>query len=138
MFCALCEEACPTKPKSIWLTTKTYELAKKYGIKTAWGTDVLFSAGLARHAPALEASAGHLEKKSIRLEVMPAGEPLQLEMKGKKVHLSCGRYEANISGIDAEGRGNGLQVEAPGHRDDADACRLPAQCRGRRCGGSVR
>jgi len=27
MFCALCEEACPTKPKSIWLTTKTYELA---------------------------------------------------------------------------------------------------------------
>ena len=27
MFCGLCEEACPTKPKSIWLTTKTYELA---------------------------------------------------------------------------------------------------------------
>src|SRR5205814_10471826 len=27
MFCSLCEEACPTKPKSIWLTTKTYELA---------------------------------------------------------------------------------------------------------------
>src|SRR5512140_2051550 len=27
MFCGLCEEACPTKPVSIWLTTKTYELA---------------------------------------------------------------------------------------------------------------
>lgn len=27
MFCSLCEESCPTKPKSIWLTTKTYELA---------------------------------------------------------------------------------------------------------------
>jgi formate hydrogenlyase subunit 6/NADH:ubiquinone oxidoreductase subunit I len=27
MFCSLCEEASPTKPKSIWLTTKTYELA---------------------------------------------------------------------------------------------------------------
>lgn len=26
MFCGLCEEACPTKPKSIWLRTKTYEL----------------------------------------------------------------------------------------------------------------
>ena len=27
MFCGLCEEACPTKPMSIWLTTKTYEIA---------------------------------------------------------------------------------------------------------------
>lgn len=25
MFCGLCEEACPTEPKSIWLTTKCYE-----------------------------------------------------------------------------------------------------------------
>lgn len=25
MFCGLCEEACPTEPKSIWLTTKSYE-----------------------------------------------------------------------------------------------------------------
>jgi len=27
MFCGLCEEACPTDPVSIWLTTKTYEMA---------------------------------------------------------------------------------------------------------------
>ncbi len=27
MFCGLCEEGCPTNPKSIWLTSKTYELA---------------------------------------------------------------------------------------------------------------
>jgi NADH-quinone oxidoreductase subunit I len=27
MFCGICEESCPTKPTSIWLTTKTYELA---------------------------------------------------------------------------------------------------------------
>ena len=25
MFCGLCEQACPTEPKSIWLTTKSYE-----------------------------------------------------------------------------------------------------------------
>ena len=29
-------------------TDKTYKLAKKYKIKTAWGTDILFSAQLAR------------------------------------------------------------------------------------------
>lgn len=34
-------------------TGRTYELAKKYGIKTAWGTDVLFSAALARQQGAL-------------------------------------------------------------------------------------
>jgi imidazolonepropionase-like amidohydrolase len=34
-------------------TAKTYELAKKYGIKTAWGTDVLFSPPLALQQGAL-------------------------------------------------------------------------------------
>ena len=35
---------------------KTYELAKKYKIKTAWGTDVLFSAALAKQQGAILAS----------------------------------------------------------------------------------
>jgi imidazolonepropionase-like amidohydrolase len=35
---------------------RTYELAKKYKIKTAWGTDVLFSAALARQQGAILAS----------------------------------------------------------------------------------
>jgi DNA polymerase-3 subunit beta len=34
--------------------------------------------------------------------LLGAGEPLHLELKGKKAHLVCGRFEANISGIDAE------------------------------------
>jgi imidazolonepropionase-like amidohydrolase len=35
---------------------RTYELAKKYKIKTAWGTDVLFSAAMARQQGAILAS----------------------------------------------------------------------------------
>jgi imidazolonepropionase-like amidohydrolase len=35
---------------------KTYELAKKYKLKTAWGTDVLFSAALAQQQGAILAS----------------------------------------------------------------------------------
>jgi imidazolonepropionase-like amidohydrolase len=34
-------------------TARTYELARKYGLKTAWGTDVLFSTALARQQGAL-------------------------------------------------------------------------------------
>src|SRR5687767_3180228 len=53
--------------------------------------------------------------------LLSAGEPLQLELKGKKAHLLCGRSEANISGIDAEefpaipsvGGGTSLKIPAP-------------------------
>jgi len=34
--------------------------------------------------------------------LLSAGELLQVEVKGKRAHLSCGRFDANISGIDAE------------------------------------
>lgn len=34
--------------------------------------------------------------------LLTAGEPLHVELKGKRAHLSCGRFDANISGIDAE------------------------------------
>jgi len=45
------------KADEIWPgIAKTYELAKKYNIKTAWGTDVLFSAALARQQGAILAS----------------------------------------------------------------------------------
>jgi len=53
--------------------------------------------------------------------LLSAGEPLQLELKGKKANLSCGRFEANISGIDAEefpaipsvNGGTSLKIAAP-------------------------
>jgi imidazolonepropionase-like amidohydrolase len=42
------------KADEVWPgIAKTYELAKKYKIKTAWGTDVLFSAKLAQRQGAL-------------------------------------------------------------------------------------
>ena len=34
--------------------------------------------------------------------LLSPGQPLRLELSGKKAHLTCGRFEANISGIDAE------------------------------------
>jgi imidazolonepropionase-like amidohydrolase len=45
------------KADEVWPgIARTYELAKKYKIKTAWGTDVLFSAALARQQGAILAS----------------------------------------------------------------------------------
>jgi imidazolonepropionase-like amidohydrolase len=45
------------KAEEVWLgIPKTYELARKYKLKTAWGTDVLFSAALARQQGAILAS----------------------------------------------------------------------------------
>jgi len=45
------------KADEVWPgITRTYELAKKYKIKTAWGTDVLFSRALAQQQGAILAS----------------------------------------------------------------------------------
>ena len=45
------------KAEEVWLgIPKTYELAKKYKLKTAWGTDVLFSRALAQQQGAILAS----------------------------------------------------------------------------------
>jgi len=46
-----------SKADKVWPgIAKTYELAKKYKLKTAWGTDVLFSRALAQHQGAILAS----------------------------------------------------------------------------------
>jgi imidazolonepropionase-like amidohydrolase len=45
------------KAEEVWLgIPKTYELAKKYKLKTAWGTDILFSRALAQQQGAILAS----------------------------------------------------------------------------------
>jgi len=46
-----------TKADKVWPgIDRTYQLAKKYKIKTAWGTDVIFSRALAQHQGAILAS----------------------------------------------------------------------------------
>ena len=46
-----------TKADEVWPgIARTYELAKKYKIKTAWGTDVIFSQALAQQQGAILAS----------------------------------------------------------------------------------
>ena len=53
--------------------------------------------------------------------LLTAGEPLQLALQGTRAHLSCGRFDANISGIDAEefpaipsvGGGTSFKLTAP-------------------------
>ena len=53
--------------------------------------------------------------------LLSAGEVMDLEVSGTKAHLSCGRSDANISGIDAEdfpaipavSGGFGLKISAP-------------------------
>src|SRR5262245_63871510 len=45
------------KAEEVWPgIARTYELAKKYKLKTAWGTDVLFSRALAQQQGAILAS----------------------------------------------------------------------------------
>jgi imidazolonepropionase-like amidohydrolase len=45
------------KADKVWPgIARAYELAKKYNIKTAWGTDVLFSAALAKQQGSILAS----------------------------------------------------------------------------------
>lgn len=53
--------------------------------------------------------------------LLTAGEPLQVALQGTRAHLSCGRFDANISGIDAEefpaipsvGGGSSFRLTAP-------------------------
>jgi DNA polymerase-3 subunit beta len=53
--------------------------------------------------------------------LLTAGEQLQVVLQGTRAHLSCGRFEANISGIDAEefpaipsvGGGTSFKLTAP-------------------------
>jgi imidazolonepropionase-like amidohydrolase len=73
------------KADEVWLgVPRTYELAKKYKIKTAWGTDVLFSRALAQQQGAILASLVRWYTPAEAL-VMATGTNAQLlAMSGKR------------------------------------------------------
>ncbi|HVJ01191.1 MAG TPA: amidohydrolase family protein [Sphingomonas sp.] len=63
---------------------RTYELAKKYKIKTAWGTDVLFSRALAQRQGAILASLGQWYTPAEALIMATSTNAELLAMSGKR------------------------------------------------------
>jgi imidazolonepropionase-like amidohydrolase len=73
------------KAEEVWPgIAKTYELAKKYKIKTAWGTDVLFSAALARQQGAILASLSRWYTPAEALVMATSTNAELLALSGKR------------------------------------------------------
>ena len=64
--------------------TRTYELAKKYKIKTAWGTDVLFSPALAQQQGAILASLARWYTPAEALVMATSTNAELLTLSGKR------------------------------------------------------
>lgn len=63
---------------------KTYELVRKYNIKTAWGTDVLFSRALAQRQGAILASLGQWYTPAEALVMATSTNAELLRLSGKR------------------------------------------------------
>ena len=73
------------KADEVWPgIARTYELAKKYKIKTAWGTDVLFSQALAQQQGAILASLVRWYSPAEALVMATGTNAKLLEMSGKR------------------------------------------------------
>jgi imidazolonepropionase-like amidohydrolase len=73
------------KAEEVWPgIARTYELAKKHKIKTAWGTDVLFSAALARQQGAILASLTRWYTPAEALIMATSTNAELLELTGKR------------------------------------------------------
>lgn len=73
------------KADEVWPgIARTYELAKKYKIKTAWGTDVLFSQALAQKQGAILASIVRWHSLAEALAVATGTNAELLAMSGKR------------------------------------------------------
>jgi imidazolonepropionase-like amidohydrolase len=73
------------KADEVWPgIARAYELAKKYKIKTAWGTDVLFSAALARQQGAILASLARWYTPAEALIMATSTNAELLALSGKR------------------------------------------------------
>ena len=73
------------KADEVWPgIARTYELAKKYKIKTAWGTDVLFSAALAKQQGAILASLSRWYTPAETLIMATSTNAELLALSGKR------------------------------------------------------
>jgi imidazolonepropionase-like amidohydrolase len=73
------------KADEIWPgIARTYELAKKYKLKTAWGTDVLFSQALAQQQGAILASLVRWYRPAEALAMATGTNAELLAMSGKR------------------------------------------------------
>ena len=73
------------KAEEVWPgIARTYELAKKYKIKTAWGTDVLFSQALAQKQGAILASLVRWYSPAEALAMATGSNAELLAMSGKR------------------------------------------------------
>jgi imidazolonepropionase-like amidohydrolase len=73
------------KADEVWPgIAKTYELAKKYKIKTAWGTDVLFSRALAQRQGAILASLTRWYSPAEALVMATSTNAELLALSGKR------------------------------------------------------
>jgi len=73
------------KADEVWSgVARTYELAKKYKIKTAWGTDVLFSRALAQRQGAILASLVHWYTAAEALIMATSTNAELLALSGKR------------------------------------------------------
>ena len=84
------------KAEEVWPgISRTYELAKKYNIKTAWGTDVLFSQALATQQGRILASLGrwHTPPEALIMATSTNAELLRLSGKRNPYPRALGVVE---------------------------------------------
>lgn len=73
------------KADEVWPgIARTYELARKYKLKTAWGTDVLFSEALARQQGAILASLARWYTPAEALAMATGTNAELLRLSGKR------------------------------------------------------